>query len=247
MPRYVYDGTFTGLLTVIHEGFRDKEVPQNIISRQNYNLSLFTEAVVIESEEKKADQVTSAIKNKISQKVHKDIYHAFLSEIPDIELNIYNYLLLCFQNNDRSKNNRRSEDIKKVKSAASKVRKERHRFKGLLRFRELQDGTLYAPFKPDYNITGLLAPHFADRLATENGVIHDKKRDIAAFFASGEWELLDSSNIPSPEKQNFAEKEENYQQLWQNFFDNIAIEERKNLQLQKSLMPKKYWEFLIEK
>ncbi len=247
MTRYIYDGSFRGLLTVIYEGFKAKKVPRSIVTNENYQPSLFKDSLEIESEDKKADKVSSSLKNKISQKAYKDVYHAFLSEMTGIELNIYRYLLYCFKQNVDDKYKGRTEAGKKVKSAASKVRKERHRFKGLLRFRELENGTLYAPYKPDYNITGLLAPHFAGRLATENGVIHDKKRDIAAFFSRGEWELVNSSEIPCPRENSMAKAEENYQQLWQNFFENIAIEERKNPELQKNLMPKKYWEYLIEK
>lgn len=247
MTRYIYDGTFSGLLTAIYEGFRKKEMPSNIIAQQDYKPSLFGDSMAIESEDKKADKVSSAIKNKISQKVYRDAHHAFLSELTGIEMNIFNYLLHYFYAEQVENYNWRSQDIKSVKTAASKVRRERHRFKGLLRFRKLQDGSFYAPYSPDYNITGLLAPHFTDRLATEKGVIHDRERNIAAFFSEGDWELLESSEISRFQKENFAESEQDYQQLWQNFFSNISLEERRNPELQKSFMPKKYWEFLIEK
>ena len=45
----------------------------------------------------------------------------------------------------------------------------------------------------------------------------------------------------------YSEDEEYYQKLWQGFFDNIAIKNRNNPGLQRQLMPKRYWKYLIEK
>ena len=54
-----------------------------------------------------------------------------------------------------------------VHRAARTVSREIHRFKGLLRFRRLQDGLYWAPFEPDYDIISTLAPHFRARLADQ--------------------------------------------------------------------------------
>ncbi len=247
MIYYIYDGTFEGFLTAIQAAFHAEERPEKIIPGENYQPSFFAEIEEIESCPEKAERVQEGIKEELSSKSYRLIHHAFLSELENIEICIYDYLRLAFITERKVEENWQDESVKRVKDAAGKVRRERHRFKGLLRFRELKDGTLYGPYGPDYNITGLLVPHFANRLATEQGIIHDRKRDIAAIFSQGNWEVLDSSEIAAPESREYARREDDYQQLWQSFFDSIGIEGRKNPELQQSLMPKKYWQFLIEK
>ena len=44
-----------------------------------------------------------------------------------------------------------------------------------------------------------------------------------------------------------AECEAEYQHLWQVFFKEIAIKERKNLKLQQNFMPKRFWKYHTEK
>ncbi len=244
---YVYDGSFSGFLTCLYRAFHGDKKPSRIIRKKEYQPSLFAEEIEISSDEEIAERVQQGIREKLPKKCYDEIYHAYLSELKNIELCIYDYLRLGFILEDKIRDNWEDESVKKVKEAAGKVRSEAHRFKGLLRFREIDDNSFYGPFRPDYNITGLIAPHFADRLSTESGIIHDRDRDIAAAFSQGKWELLDSSSIPTPDRDDYAAGEENYQQLWRSFFDAIAIEERKNPELQQSLMPKKYWEFLVEK
>jgi len=37
-----------------------------------------------------------------------------------------------------------------------------------------------------------------------------------------------------------------YEELWKSYTKSVAIKERRNLRLQMSFMPKKYWKFLTE-
>jgi probable DNA metabolism protein len=77
-----------------------------------------------------------------------------------------------------------------VNETARKVTFEAHRFLGLLRFIECNQ-YLYAEFEPDHNILVLLAGHFADRLAKENFIIHDRRRHLAVVYDQKEWLLTD--------------------------------------------------------
>ena len=40
--------------------------------------------------------------------------------------------------------------------------------------------------------------------------------------------------------------EDEYQKLWKTYFKSTTIEERKNLQLQARMMPKRYWKHIFE-
>nr|WP_052464933.1 TIGR03915 family putative DNA repair protein [Geoalkalibacter subterraneus] len=113
----------------------------------------------------------------------------------------------------------------------------------LLRFRETQDGVLYAPMEPDHFILPLVAPHFSVRLAKERWLIHDVRREKGVLYDGGGWILADLELEESPV---FTDDERHWQHLWQTFFRRVAIGERLNPRRQRSFMPMKYWKYLVE-
>lgn len=243
MKTYLYDGSFTGLMTLIYWTFRDKIRPAKIFKKNDYPGDLFSETVEIESDGDLADKVIRSAKNKLSARVFRKAYYAFLSEFSGIELAIFDYLYLGFAKRVDLRKNWTDSSVLEVKKVARKVSRERHRFKGLLRFRELVDGILYGPFKPDYNISGLLAPHFAARLTGEQWIIHDLGRKLATIYNGESWLEISDDFLPEIE---FSEEESGYQEIWQEFFRSIAIEQRYNPELQANFIPYKYRDYLLE-
>ncbi len=244
MDNFIYDGSFTGFLTLIYQVFKKKNIPAQIIRGKEAQLNLIYNNITIKSDEEKADQVTEAIIAEISHKAYRTLYRAFLSEIEGVERAAIFYLQKGFKRGSSYLNSWADEEVVFINQAAKKVNREVHRFKGLLRFRMLQEKILYAPFKPDYNISFPVAQHFKNRLAGERWGIHDKKRNTAVIYQEDELLIVPGEELAEIK---FAEEEELYQSLWQEFFNNISIEKRKNLKLQKSFMPQKYWEYLVEK
>jgi probable DNA metabolism protein len=108
----------------------------------------------------------------------------------------------------------------------------------------LQGEIYYAPVEPDHNILCLVAPHFASRLADQNWIIHDLKRGMAVVYNQTEWVI---TPVDSAELIQYSQEEEVYQALWQRFFEQIAIQHRTNPELQRRLMPARYWRHLVEK
>ncbi|MGM0414808.1 MAG: TIGR03915 family putative DNA repair protein [Bacillota bacterium] len=243
MKAYLYDGSFTGLMTLVYWTFKDKIRPAKIFKKDDYQDDLFSETVEIESDGKLADKVIRSAKDKLSARVFRKAYYAFLAEFPGIELAIFDYLYLGFAERVDLKKNWTDNSVLKVKKVARKVSRERHRFKGLLRFRELSDGILYGPYRPDYNISGLLAPHFAARLTGEQWIIHDTGRSLAIIYNGEGWLEISDDLLPELE---LSTQEGDYQELWQEFFRSIAIDERYNPDLQANFIPYKYREYLLE-
>lgn len=159
-------------------------------------------------------------------------------------MDIYYYLKIAFKNGREVDKNWADDRIRKIKKLSKRVSRERHKYLGLLRFRELKGGILYAPFEPEYNVLPIMSSHFASRMKNKRWVIHDKKRGLAVIYKDNEWMVIDGDELPEVK---YGEDEKYYQSLWQKFFENITIENRKNEKLQKNFMPKKYRKYLIEK
>lgn len=240
---YVYDGSFEGILTAVYEAYYRKEKPGRLQAAQNFTMNLFDRYEHILTDREKADKVYQAVLTKISASALRRAFHVFLSDDPDKGTRIYRYLQLGFRCGAMVDRHLHEEDVLAVHQISRRVAFECHRFTGLLRFAKMEREIYYAKYEPDHNITMLLAPHFAARLSDQDWIIHDAKRGLAAIYNRQEWILTDDLPETLPE---FADDEMTVQGIWQGYFRSIFIAERKNIRLQKNMMPARYWKNLTE-
>ncbi len=172
----------------------------------------------------------------------KNLYLYILSEDKEV-INAFFYFVDILKNeNCRLENYLADPIIEKIYKKANKVRREIHRMKGLLRFREVYGGYLYAQFRPENNIILPLAIYFSNRLRNESALIHDIKRNILAFCHSGKvYPAKMEGELPP-----LTQDEKIYSRLWLQYFDKISIKERMNLKIQKQKVPLKYRNLVIE-
>jgi probable DNA metabolism protein len=244
MLHYVYDGSFEGLLTCVHEAYYRREAPAGISCGEALQENLLMQYETIQTEEGKAEKVLRALRNKLSEDILQNVFHAYLSELPEIELWILRYVQLAFRVGPAVDSHLWEDSVLKILEVTRKVRFESHRMLGLLRFRELAEGTYYAPMGPDHNIVSLIAPHFAARLSDQRWMIHDIMRNIGALYNGREWTLV---LLRQRKALPLHENELEFQRLWKQYFESIAIAGRRNPRLQRQHMPSRYWLYLVEK
>lgn len=242
MYYYIYDGSFEGMLTAVYEAYYRPEKPEKILRQDSIQQSIFASCISIITDEEKAEKVYFSIKEKISPMALRNVFYAFLSE-EDAATRIYQYLRLGWRVGKRIDDYHAEDRVLRLHQLSQKVSREVHRMLGLLRFQKIEGDIYYAEIEPDHNITALLAPHFARRMADQNWIIHDVKRDIAALYNKERW-IMTEGQLQG----EFAldEEEIQYQDLWKKYFKTIAIKSRKNPRLQKAFMPKRYWKHLVE-
>lgn len=243
MIYYVYDGTFDGLLTSIYEAYYRHENPDDIVSEDRLDENFLIQKVYITTDKDKSSKVYHSIEEKISLEALRRVFYAYLSELPKSGIIILNYLKIGYKLGRAVDDNLAHDAVLNMDKINYKVSSERHRFLGILRFKMLDNGVLYADLEPEYNIIGMIAPHFANRLSNENFVIHDLKRNIGVFYNKREWIIRD---FEIGDNVIIREDEEEYQELWRAYYKHISIESRKNLRLKKNNMPMKYWKHLVE-
>ncbi len=238
---YLYDSTFDGLLTCIYYSYYEDKA-KGIYPQDYYQCSLVNSSRIIVTDPILSSRVYEAIAKKISSQALKQAYYVFLSNHPRKENIILKYLQLGFKLGRKIDNLHTHLDVLPVYQTARKVSFEVHRFYGLLRFAE-SNNFLYASLKPDHNILIILAEHFVDRLAQNNFIIHDQKRNIAIIHDKQEWYLTDFN---APENISISEEENFYQELWIRYFTHISIESRTNKRLQNQFVPHRYRNHLVE-
>ena len=137
--------------------------------------------------------------------------------------------------------------MRRVFELARFTANEAHYHVEFLRFKELENGILYAEIGPKNNILTFIMPHFADRLPLENFVIYDEIRNIYAMHpARGEWYLVYGEEGIRQAEHHFSEGEKKYSELFYSFFHTIAIKERNNYGLQRNMLPLRYREYMTE-
>jgi probable DNA metabolism protein len=115
--------------------------------------------------------------------------------------------------------------------------------KGLIRFQELSDGVWYAPIAPEHNILPLVGRHFKLRLCNQQWMIHDTVRGTALICDGARYDMVTITEVQSLRR---SPEEEAMRALWQTYFTHIAIQQRRNVRLQRQHMPRRYWRHLTE-
>ncbi|EPR13359.1 TIGR03915 family putative DNA repair protein [Ruminiclostridium papyrosolvens] len=241
---YIYDGTWDCFLTAVHHYYYDKQDVSNIESGLCYKPNLIDDYRAITTDIIKAKAVEEAILHKISAESLENLQRCFFSEIEGREMWILKYIRLGFKIGMRIDSMLGDKTVLDVLIPARKVGMECHRMLGLLRFELLEGGIYYAKIQPDHNIISFISPHFKNRFADQNWIIHDTKRKIASLYNTKKMLLsyMDLSTIPE-----LHADELKFQALWKNYYKHIAIKNKINPKLQKNFMPKRYWKNLTEK
>lgn len=237
-----YDGTFAGLLTVCRLCIRRDEGPDDIQRPPFPQAGLFDAIEEIPTDTANAAEMRDLIARKLSPRTLDNVRLAFLSEHPGIELMIWRYLEIGWKIGRGIDACLAHPDVHAVHCWATRTVREGHRLRGLARFRETADGTLYAPLHADANVLPLLAPHFARRL-DRPWVLHDVRRSLGVIGTQGRY-LLGTLNAPG--EITWSSEEAGYQALWRAFHRHIAIPDRLSRRRQRQFMPLKYWEYLVE-
>lgn len=241
--RFIYDGSFEGLLCVFGHLRDTGEEPEEIAAvGGGFQESLFGEAVEVPTDPANADRVSTDIRMRVSTYAFRQLSYAFLTERPGIEMDLWRYLRLGWEVGGRVDAHHADERVHRVHRASRAVGRERHFQLCYLRFRRLSSGVFYAPMEPEFDVLCLVAPHFVRRMNGEELFIHDLKRERAFLYRDGEMAVVEAP----PFEPGLAEEELLYQDLWRDYFKVIAVPGRYNPRLQAGNMPVRYWRYLIE-
>lgn len=239
MKIIVYDGTFEGFLTVIFTSYKENFKVK--IESEKDQIS-FLDQKYIKTNFEKAKRVEDSIKKNISKEFYYDIKIAFKSDYKNKDTIIARLIKLSFLKGEKiikSTNKYAIAFNKMVKNYS----REAHAFKGLLRFKEIQEGFLFAKYESHNDILEDLSRHFLQRMPKEKFVIYDKNRNKAFVSIYGNFEVVEILNLDIKE----SKKEEFFQNLWIGFYDAIAIKERKNKKTNDRKYAKKILEIFARK
>lgn len=238
---YIYPNSFIELLNLIKILFDKKIRPYNI-KNKDYNPGMFDK--IINLEIKDDDKIINEFVQIFGKDNIQIIYYIFISNEENKEVIIYYYLLNYFKYHENLFRMRNLKCVSEALRISKKVSNENHRLKGFTRFRELQNKVLYAEVNPDNDILHLLGIHFKRRLSNEYFIIKDVNRNMFCIYDKKDiYLVLNKNNISF---NNISKDENEFAKMWQDFYQTIGIEMRKNDRCRMNFMPKKYWDYILE-
>lgn len=239
---FLYEDTFLSLLNLIDYLVQNKIKPENIKNTE-YIPTLLDNIIKLEIEEN--ENLAKTFLDSIGTYPFRLMYLVFLSTVENKELILYYFYINALKYQGKVLYHRNLKCVDKTIKIANYVSHESHKYKGFIRFKELENHVLYAEIEPVNDILTLVTPHFSKRLKNEYWIIKDVKRKILGiydkkrvYFVKEEEFLLATSNKSKSEME--------FQELWKIFYKTIGIKERKNERCRMNFMPKRYWKYLIE-
>ena len=238
---YQYDGSLAGFYTCVQACVHARQMPLAIQTETEAQMNLLS-CRQVGTDPIQAHRVRNAISDKISPRVLELCEHVFLSCLVEKELTILRFLILGFEKGSRVIHYLTDPIVHAMLKAEKRLLGEAHLLSGFIRFSD-KDGKLFAAISPKNFVLPLLAPHFADRYAMETFLIYDRTHRVALAYKQGHTELVGLEGDFAPD---YSETELFYQTLWTQFYQTIAIRERKNHRCRMIHMPKRYWENMVE-
>jgi len=230
----LFDGSFEGFLCIVYQFYYNKITPILIQREDRAQLTLNDEIYRVDTDSTHATRVFKGIKNKISEEAANRVYYAFLSGEADKYMTIFRYILLGFTVGHMVDSHLKEDCVRAVHKLAGHVGREAHLLNGFCRFAETGNGIMYCEITPKNDVLPMVADHFSQRLMNLKWVIHDKSRNQAAIYDGDSYVIAD---VPSNIAINYAEGEDEIQELWVTFFKSLSIKARENPKLQRQLLP----------
>lgn len=238
---YCYDGSFDGLICCVYESYEHNEIPLDILLPDTAPSLLFA-VKTIPTDPQKARRVLAAIPQKLGSPALTFIQQAFLTCLAQKELFILLFLRLGFRHGPSVMNMLTNEVVNTLAKAVKHLERESHLFKGFVRF-SIINNVLIGEIEPKNFVLPLLVQHFCERYPEERFLIHDKKHNMALVYQPYQSAIIPLAALEVPKAD---EAEQTFRDLWQLFYDTIAIQERYNPKCRMTHIPKRYWKHMTE-
>lgn len=251
MQIFTYDKSFEGLLAAVFDAFTMKSFPRELYGDGDVLPLTATAVHRVEITPEKPRRVFAALQKKLSPHALSGLLYAWLSELPGSDATLFSYICKVLRAQKFIENDMADPEVWEVLRLRRKVSKEADRFFGFVRFQKSREDVYFAAIAPKYNVIPLLLGHFADRFHDQRWIIYDLARHYGIMHKDGKFEevFLDERRLDKGflREEFLAEGEMLLEDLWRAYFDSAAIQERKNLKLQRNFMPQRFWRYLTEK
>lgn len=255
---YVYrcEDTLESVFTAIYEVYENRHARDRVELAMDWEPRLFAEEIIIQPKPDKYEKVIRTLRRRFGESDFRGICLALSTPDEEKAQAVYRTVerglaLECREGHlfDNLADNHVNKAFKLMRNAD----REYCHLRGFARFEEMESGLMYSRMEPRNNVLSFLMPHFADRFPEEDFVLHDVGRQLYGIHRRESevgademsWCFFVGEENFIKEMKNSADECE-YQMLFKYFCHKIAIPERRNYELQRSLMPLHFREYMTE-
>lgn len=184
-----YDGSFNGFLTAIFIAFERRLNVAGIQSNGKRQNNLFSKTEAIRTHLGKARRVWNVLHHK-NHHALTTLYFAFLSEEPNIEKPLYQWIRKLMYGKDAVDWTEEQQWMSKIQDLAAQVSHEKRRVEKFISFEVLDDGMYFASISPKFNVLPLISKYVRTRNIGKQWSIYDKKRKYGLYCATDHVEMV---------------------------------------------------------
>lgn len=248
---FVCEDSIEGIFTGVYDAWASR-YPKEYIKLTHENVSnyeLFSEYTNVVTDIEKANKVARTIEQRFGSEVYTSIYQAACSIGEDKADAVFRTINTGLLSKIPCKlmENLKDKDICRVFELSRAVHNEKSHLLGFIRFKELYNHILCSIIEPKNNVLALIAPHFDDRLPSDNWLIYDKGRKLAVVHEKrAGWGIIKSEQLNLQMLEKVSDEEAQFERLWMGFCKSISIKERENLKLQRQNLPLRFQKNMVE-
>uniref|UniRef100_UPI004055D83D TIGR03915 family putative DNA repair protein n=1 Tax=Acetatifactor sp. TaxID=1872090 RepID=UPI004055D83D len=248
---YRCEDSLEGIFTAIYNAYAEKRNHCDTIISLTDEFYLFAEDVSVQADSEKAIKVMRTLERQFGEEDYLWLCYALTSPDEGKAQAVYQTVVDGLSRRvprGHLFDNLAYDAVNRSFALGRGANRESLHLKGFVRFQELENGILYSKIGPKNNILTFLMPHFADRFPLENFMIYDENRRLLGLHPAGkQWYVMSDCEDPGQSKAfRLSESEWTYQELFRFFCDKIAIEDRKNPDLQRNMLPLRFRDYMVE-
>lgn len=250
----ICEDSLEGIFTAVYDAYALREGHEHLHVQvgEEDNYRLFASYLHSQPDSGKTLKVIRTLKERLGEHVYGSVCRAAASDDRGKGDAVYHTIVdgITAGHGERTMENLRNPYVARTFELARRTANEAHRELEFLRFQELEQGILYSRIGPRNHVMPFIMPHFADRLVSENFMIHDENRGVFGVHpAHREWYLVSgvgTEDTGIQEAIRYSAKEQKYQDLFKLFHTTIAIKERYNSRLQQQMLPLRFQDYMVE-
>lgn len=212
-----------------------------------YEYAMFCDYREVLPEAWKAGKVADKVNRVMSEEAYVYLYRAGLHKSPDRADRILRFIRLGLKYGRNTLRMLQNPDVYEIFQMNRYVGNEAHFLVEFVRFEKLSSGLFYGTVGPENDVLEIVAAHFADRFPDMDWMLYDEVHQKAALHSkSGFWVMHEGVTESELEGMNRTETPDVYVDMWKTFFETISIEERRNPQCQRNMLPLRYRKYMTE-
>lgn len=231
-----YDAMLTCIYKAWESGFGHKNIKLEF--EPLGQMTLTDTYIHVDADTILASKVMDAVNMKISPWFYSQLAYASMGYEDDILDLMYRMMLMGFSYGPCATEMVQYGVPMRFKEVRKRLGREINRFQEVARFHAVGNAYI-AHIEPKSRLVMALGPIFEDRMPSEDWMVVDDVHKEAVVHPKNEhWYLRTFSDEEMASLIRTEKMNDEYTQLWQIFFDTIAIKERINPRCQNTLFPK---------